>query len=266
MAQVVIAQKNGLMQFVKRYKRRKFNLWRKFAHFTPWFDEARECFQAEAQDLQRYLEETKSMRSYTADVMLGGFSPDWDKDVDLPLYRYYIVVRATKYLHRTRYYSYEHEFFSKKFHRRMSKPVFVGDINKAEFIKSRKYADEVATRCRQTGTEMVAVREVYVYRPNELLQKNIVVVLRHKENEKIKPQFIRTYDRKDGGFTKTSRYDQALHFTYDEYLDLYDEFQALHKDYMVLPKITNSGKPWSGKAKDVDGQESVEGTLRLRND
>lgn len=266
MAQVVIAQKNGLMQFVKRYKRRKFNLWRKFARFTPWFDEARECFQAEAQDLQRYLEETKSMRSYTADVMLGGFSPDWDKDVDLPLYRYYIVVRATKYLHRTRYYSYEHEFFSKKFHRRMSKPVFVGDINKAEFIKSRKYADEVATRCRQTGTEMVAVREVYVYRPNELLQKNIVVVLRHKENKQMKPQFLRTYDRKDGGFTKTSRYDQALHFTYDEYLDLYDEFQALHKEYMVLPKITNNGKPWSGKAKDVDGQESVEGTLRLRNE
>lgn len=75
-----------------------------------------------------------------------------------------------------------------------------------------------------------------------------------------------SYNKKDGGFTKTSRYDQALHFTYDEYLDLYDEFQALHKEYMVLPKITNSGKPWSGKAKDVDGQESVEGTLRLKND
>lgn len=186
-------------------------------------------------------------------------------DRELYLYKYYVVIRATKYLRRTRYYSYDKEYYSKKFHRRVSKPVFDKDINKAEFIKSKKYADEVATRCRQTGREMVAVREVYVYRENELLQKNIVVVLRHKENEKVKPQFIRTYNKADGGFTKTSRYDQAIHFTYDEYLDLYEQFQALHKDYFVLPKIIDDGNPWSGKAKDVDGREQVEGTLRLRS-
>lgn len=262
MAQVVIAQKNGLMQFVKSWGPPSYMFWRKYYTPTPWKNEAMNLETLESAGLSTSLK----LRLNTHDVFIEDLSFGRNNEIDLSLYKYFVVIRATKYLHRTRYYSYEHEYYSRKFHRRMSKPVFVSDINKAEFIKSRKYADEVATRCRQTGTEMVAVREVYVYRPNELLQKNIIVVLRHKEKKQMKPQFLRTYDRKDGGFTKTSRYDQALHFTYDEYLDLYDEFQALHKEYMVLPKITNSGKPWSGKAKDVDGQESVEGTLRLRNE
>lgn len=267
MAQVVIVQKNGLMQFVKKYRYRDFYLWRKFAQFSPWENEAINInIWSDAVRVQEYLEKKWNKNAHTIGVVQNGLPPYWGKDIDISLYKYYIVIRATKYLHRTRYYSYDKEYYSKKFRRRMSKPVFAKDINKAEFIKSRKYADEVATRCRQTGSEMVAVREVYVYRENELLQKNIVMVLRHKENEKMKPQFLRTHDKADGGFTKTSRYDQALHFTYDEYLDLYEQFQALHKDYFVLPKIIDDGKPWSGKAKDVDGREQVEGTLRLRNE
>lgn len=187
-------------------------------------------------------------------------------------FKYYVVVSCGKYSnkimgfnpHKAQYYSFDREYYNEKFHRRMSKPVFASDINKAEFIKSRKYADEVATRCRQTGSEMVAVREVYVYRENELLKRNIVVVLRHKENEKMKPQFIRTYDKADGGFNKTSRYDQALHFTYDEYLGLYEQLHALHKEYIVLPKIVLDGEKIV--AKDVDGRDKVEMTLRLKDE
>lgn len=105
--------------------------------------------------------------------------------------------------------------------------------------------------------------EVYVYRANELLEKNIVVALRHKENKEMKPQFLRSNAKLIGKFTKTNRLDQALRLTYDEYLDIYEQFQALHKQYMVLPKIIRKGEYWSGKAKDVDGRESVQGTLKL---
>lgn len=261
MDKYVVVQDNGLMQFVAG-ERKPWQIWKKPIMLSP--------FNAATFDLHK----SNEMRDKTQDMFKDHIVLSVNYDISqlglvsdgghLGQYKYFVVAGRSKYLHKTEYYSYDREYYNKKLKRRMAKPIFVGNINKAEFIKSRKYAEEIETRCRQTGKEMVAVREVYVYEENILLGKNIIVVLKHRENKKMKPQFMRTYDKTTGDFTKTSRYEQAERFTYDEYLDLYEQFHALHKDYMMLPKFDRR-ELWSFKAKDVDGQEQVEVTLRLRS-
>lgn len=261
MEKIIVVQKNGLMQFVTG-ERKPWQIWKKPLLLSP--------FNAATFDLHKSNEMRDKAQDIFKDhiVLTVNYNHDYPSGlagdgVPLASYKYFVVVGRSKYLHKTIYYTYDQEYFSKKRKRRMFKPVFDKDINKAEFIKSRKYAEEIETRCRQTGKEMVAVREVYVYEKNILLGKNIIVVLKHRENKKMKPQFMRAYDKATGDFTKTSRYEQAERFTYDEYLDLYEQFHALHKDYMMLPKFDRR-ELWSFKAKDVDGQEQVEVTLRLR--
>lgn len=258
MDKYVVVQDNGLMQFVAG-ERKPWQLWKKPLLLSP--------FNAATFDLHK----SNEMRDKTQDMFKDHIVLSVNCELGLVSdgghlrqYKYFVVAGRSKCLHKTEYYSYDREEYNKKLKRRMAKPIFVGNINKAEFIKSRKYAEEIETRCRQTGKEMVTVREVYVYEENILLGKNIIVVLKHRENKKMKPQFMRAYDKTTGGFTKTSRYEQAERFTYDEYLDLYEQFHALHKDYMMLPKFDRR-KLWSFKAKDVDGQEQVEVTLRLKD-
>lgn len=252
MAKLVIIQPNGLMRFVRHLEKPWF-FWRKRLALTPHEGDAMALSEDVFSNIVRIG--TKCYHRARFEQM---------EEDDLALYTYYVVVCGKGFNHKLRYYDYDIESFDKRLKRRISKPHFCKDINKAEFIKSRKYADEVATRCRQEGGKFVAVREVYVYRENELLRRNIVVVLRHKKNKNIKPSFLFSYDMDKGNFIKASRYDEAARYTYDEFLDLYDNLHAVHKEYMILPKITDN-VVGAIKAKDVDGKEMVEGTLRLRN-
>lgn len=186
-------------------------------------------------------------------------------------YMYYVVVSCGKFCPKimgydprhVKYYSYEHENYSikNKYHCLYSTPVFVKDVHKAEFIKSRKYADVVAARCRQAGIEGATVREIYIYRSNSLLYANIVVVLSHKKDKNCKPEFLRKYDG-SCKIQKTSELGLAKRFTYDEYLNLYEQLKLSNKEYMILPKILNNDG-WSGKPEDVDGKESIKLTYRL---
>lgn len=257
MAKLVIIQPNGLMRFAHHFEP-KWKFWKKRLALTTQMFTARD-YGSVFEDVRTLGED-----SYPDDIVLS-FNDNLLEDGTLiGNYKYYVVVCAQGLFHKTRYYDNDTEIYNHKLHRRISKPHFCKDINKAEFIKSRKYADEAATRCRQENNKFVAVREVYVYRENELLRRNIVVVLRHKENKNVKPSFLRSYDTDKGDFTKTSRYDQAARYTYDEFLDLYDNLHAVHKEYMILPKITDN-VVGAIKAKDVDGKEMVEGTLRLKN-
>lgn len=262
MDKFVVVQDNGLMQFVAG-ERKPWQIWRKKLLLSP--------FKAASLDVH----ESKSIRDKAYDifrdkiVLTVNYNHDYpsglaEDGVPLASYKYFVVVGRSKYLHKTIYYTCDQEYFSKKRKRRMFKPVFDKDINKAEFIKSEKYAKEIVTRCRQCGIKMVTYMEVYIYKPNDLLDKNIIVVLRHKENKKMRPQFLRSFDKHDGHFTKTSRYDYAARFTYDEYLDFYEQFEALHKQYLLLPKKIGNGIVWSRKAADVDGRESIQGTVRLK--
>lgn len=263
MDKFVVVQDNGLMQFVAG-ERKPWQLWKKPILLSP--------FNAATFDLHK----SNEMRDKTQDMFKDHIVLSVNYNISqlglvsdgehLGQYKYFVVAGRSKYLHKTIYYTYDQEYFSKKRKRRMFKPVFDKDINKAEFIKSEKYAKEIVTRCRQCGIKMVTYMEVYIHKPNELLDKNIIVVLRHKENKKMRPQFLRSFDKRDGHFTKTSRYDYAARFTYDEYLDFYEQFEALHKQYLLLPKKIGNGIVWSRKAEDVDGLESIQGTLRLKTE
>lgn len=261
MDKFVVVQDNGLMQFVAG-ERKPWQLWKKPILLSP--------FNAATFDLHK----SNEMRDKTQDMFKDHIVLSVNYNISqlglvsdgghLGQYKYFVVAGRSKYLHKTIYYTYDQEYFSKKRKRRMFKPVFDKDINKAEFIKSEKYAKEIVTRCRQCGIEMVTYMEVYIHKPNDLLDKNIIVVLRHKENKKMRPQFLRSFDKHDGHFTKTSRYDYAARFIYDEYLDFYEQFEALHKQYLLLPKKIGNGIVWSKKAADVDGRESIQGTVRLK--
>lgn len=256
MTKLVIIQPNGLMRFAHHFEP-KWKFWKKRLALTTNFKSALWCCE-DSKPLAEKCYPDCEVKPVDERYLT------FEDNTPIANYKYYIVVCAKGFNHKTRYYDFDKEFYSSKLHRRISKPHFCKDINKAEFIKSRKYADEVATRCRQENNKFVAVREVYVYRENELLRRNIVVVLRHKENKNVKPSFLRSYDTDKGDFTKTSRYDQAARYTYDEFLDMYDNLHAVHKEYMILPKITDN-VVGAIKAKDVDGKEMVEGTLRLKN-
>ena len=252
---IIVVQKNGLMQFVTG-ERKSWQMWKKPILLSPF--NAKTFALIDALYLKDRAEDV--FHENFVFTLYDGLLSD---GTYMSRYKYYVVASESKFRHKAKYYAYDKEYFSKKLGRRISEPVFDFDINNAEFIKSKKYADELVNRCRQLGSEKTAVMEVYVYRANELLEKNIVVALRHKENKEMKPQFLRSNAKLVGKFTKTNRLDQALRLTYDEYLDIYEQFQALHKQYMVLPKIIRKGEYWSGKAKDIDGRESVQGTLKL---
>lgn len=282
MAKLVVIQSNGLMMFAHHFEP-KWKFWKKRLQLTTQRQNAMEISFTSPDDFSDPYSIAKKCYP-KADKISYLEGMELMDCTDITNMKYWVILKGKsrhsllarlviafvnmflptrRKLNADEWYDFDKEFYSSKLHRRISKPHFCKDINKAEFIKSRQYADEVATRCRQENNKLVAVREVYVYRENELLRRNIVVVLRHKVNKKMKPQFIRTYNMGNGEFTKTSNFTQAARYTYEDFLELYDNCHALHKEYMVLPKILNNDIPI--KASDVTGKEMVGGTMRLRN-
>ena len=261
MDKYVVVQDNGLMQFVTG-ERKPWQLWKKPLLLSP--------FNAAIFDLHK----SNEMRDKTQDMFKDHIVLSVNYDISqlglvsdgghLGQYKYFVVAGRSKYLHKTEYYSYDKEYYNKKLKRRMAKPVFDKDINEACFIKSYTIAEKVLNRCRHTGREMVTIKEVYVYRENELLNKNIVLVLKNRDIEKEKPSFLRYWDLDKDKLLKTSNFKQAERYTFDEYLSVYDELHALHKEYFVLPKVI-SDTTVSVNPKKVDGRERVEVTMKLRN-
>lgn len=264
MDKFVVVQDNGLMQFVAG-ERKPWQLWKKPILLSP--------FNAATFDLHK----SNEMRDKTQDIFKDYIVLSVNYDISqlglvsdgghLGQYKYFVVAGRSKYLHKTEYYSYDKEYYNKKLKRRMAKPVFDKDINEACFIKSYTIAEKVLNRCRQTGREMVMIKEVYVYRENELLENNIILVLRPREekgDKKDKPLFLRSWDLKHDKLYMTSNFRHAERYTFDEYLKVYDELHALHKGFLVLPKIVDDTTS-KVNPKSVDGRERVEVTMKLRN-
>lgn len=259
MAKLVIIQPNGLMRFAHHFEP-KWKFWKKRLALTTQMFTAR--------DYGTVFEDVRTLGedSYPNDIVLSINDGLLEDGTLLGYYKYWVVFCRKGLNHKPRYYDNDTERYSRKLHRLISKPHFCKDINKAEFIKSPRYASEVIMRCRQAGNKYVGVREVYVYRENELLKHNIVVVLRDKENKKARARFIRDYDLGATGEYKipmTDTFKNAKRYTYDKFLTLYDDIHAKHKNLMVFPKIWTGGR--EPLAKEVDGRETVMMTMKLNN-
>lgn len=252
MAKLVIIQKNKLILFALHLEA-PWKFWKKRLQLTTQRQDAMEIGNSSILDLGEL-----AVRCYRYRKIVSM------SDEDLDLYKYWVVASSTGRNKRLRYYDYDTDRYSKENHGRIFKPHFCKDINKAEYMKSRTYADEVAARCRQDGNAFVTVKEVYVYQENELLKKNIVVVLRDKEDKRKRARFIREYDfnaTTEYKIPMTDKFANAKRFTFDEFRALYDDIHAKHKNYGILPKICKYGE--EPLAKDVNGAESIEITLKL---
>lgn len=255
MAKLVLIQKNNLILFAHHLEA-PWKFWKKRLQLTT---QRQGAMDADVWDIIPIAEKDYPDASALPlrDGVLGN-------GYDFNRYQYWVVASGNGRNKRLRYYDYDTDRYSKKNHGSVFKPHFCKDINKAEFMKSRTYADEVAARCRQDGNAFVTVKEVYVYQVNELLEKNIVVVLRDKEDKRKRARFIREYDfnaTTEYKIPMTDKFVNAKRFSFDEFRALYDDIHAKHKNYGVLPKICKYGE--EPLAKDVNGAESIEITLKL---